>query len=76
MYSPRKVSYTNYGCACNANELTTLGSVSVADGKAVWKGLWGPVCVRLKKAILNCTGLSALYTVIVSRHDNKGQSSY
>jgi len=36
------------------NELTTVGPVSAADGKAVWKGFWGPVCVRLKKAILNC----------------------
>ena len=54
------------------DELTAVGSVSLADGKAVWKGFWGPVCVRLKKAILDCS----LCTVIVSRHDNKGQSSY
>ena len=33
------------------DELTAVGSVSLADGKAVWKGFWGPVCVRLKKAI-------------------------
>ena len=40
------------------NELTALGSVSVADGKAVWKAFWGPVWVRLKKAILDCTRLA------------------